>query len=259
MRMWWNGRHDSFRSYWRQLRGGSTPLIRTIRLAVARSWPSATILALSCVIVILILGMAHHALAQATNQNLFKLDARYDDAKKQVVITAQNPPAGYTTFLLARDQSGFSIIRCDLTNTVPPLVGNAYQIEIGPTYCDASGGAGNTYAYTLTASGSNQPTKTLTASVTLGTGSGGTTTGSSYKPLFGTLDLNTFISQMITWVTLRIGPSLVALMILYAGFEYITSKGNEQTIKAAKDRIFGSVIGFILLMLVGTIMRALFL
>ncbi len=27
-RLWWNGRHDTFRAYWAKARGGSNPLSR---------------------------------------------------------------------------------------------------------------------------------------------------------------------------------------------------------------------------------------
>ena len=66
MRMWWNGRHDSFRSYWAKVRGVSTPLIRTIRFSVYKSttysWPAVKLRIsrnyLSVVFVVLFISLA---------------------------------------------------------------------------------------------------------------------------------------------------------------------------------------------------------
>ena len=72
-------------------------------------------------------------------------------------------------------------------------------------------------------------------------------------------NLDKAIEYLINWSAFRIGPALVGIMIVYAGFEYIDSKGNEAMIKEAKDRIIKSLIGLVLLMTVGLMMRAFFL
>ena len=47
--------------------------------------------------------------------------------------------------------------------------------------------------------------------------------------------------------SLLIGASLSALMIIWAGYKYLTSQGNQTQISDAKDIIIGTLIGFALL------------
>jgi len=47
--------------------------------------------------------------------------------------------------------------------------------------------------------------------------------------------------------SLVIGASLSVLMIIWAGYKYMTSQGNQTQISDAKDIIIGTLIGFALL------------
>ncbi len=56
---------------------------------------------------------------------------------------------------------------------------------------------------------------------------------------------------------MEIGVSLVALMIIYAGFKYVTSQGNPSAINEAKDIIIGALSGFAMLVLIYFILEIL--
>lgn len=54
---------------------------------------------------------------------------------------------------------------------------------------------------------------------------------------------------------LRLGAVLTILMLIYAGYRYMTSQGNPSAINDAKDIIIGSLSGFALLLLVYLILK----
>lgn len=56
---------------------------------------------------------------------------------------------------------------------------------------------------------------------------------------------------------LKAGIGLTVLMIIYAGYRYMTSQGNPSAINEAKDIIIGSLSGFSLLLLVHMIISIL--
>lgn len=49
---------------------------------------------------------------------------------------------------------------------------------------------------------------------------------------------------------MKLGIGLTTLMIIYAGYKYMTSQGNPTAINEAKDIIVGSLSGFALLLLI---------
>lgn len=51
----------------------------------------------------------------------------------------------------------------------------------------------------------------------------------------------------------KLGIAIVVLSVIYAGFVYVTSRGDSSKISTAKDRVIGAIVGYILLLLVGTI------
>ena len=55
--------------------------------------------------------------------------------------------------------------------------------------------------------------------------------------------------------SMKIGIGLATLMIIYAGYRYITSQGNPSAINEAKDIIIGSLTGLAMLFLVYFILR----
>ncbi len=49
---------------------------------------------------------------------------------------------------------------------------------------------------------------------------------------------------------LKLGAALTALMIIYAGYKYLTSQGNTSATGEAKEIIIGSLSGFAMLLLI---------
>ena len=56
---------------------------------------------------------------------------------------------------------------------------------------------------------------------------------------------------------LNAGFILATLMVVYAGYRYLTSQGNTTAINDAKDIMIGSIIGFIVLLLAKLILNTL--
>jgi len=57
------------------------------------------------------------------------------------------------------------------------------------------------------------------------------------------------------YYAVRLGAVLVVLMIIYGGYTYIIAQGDSTKLNNAKDRIFGAVIGYLLLLIVGVILN----
>lgn len=63
-----------------------------------------------------------------------------------------------------------------------------------------------------------------------------------------------YINNILTRIYPIVG-ALALLMIIYAGFLYMTSQGNPEKISLAKDIIIGVVIGIALIFLMGLMLR----
>ena len=50
--------------------------------------------------------------------------------------------------------------------------------------------------------------------------------------------------------SIKLGGILTVLMLIYAGYKYMTSQGNPSAINEAKEILFGSLSGFAMLLLV---------
>ena len=55
--------------------------------------------------------------------------------------------------------------------------------------------------------------------------------------------------------SLKLGVALTALMLIFAGYKYMTSQGNPTALNEAKDIMIGSISGFIMLLLVYLILN----
>lgn len=66
------------------------------------------------------------------------------------------------------------------------------------------------------------------------------------------VDANTLLTNVLNQVYLWAGI-IAVIVIIAAGYIYVTSAGNAQAIKKAKDAIFGAVIGLIVIMMAFTI------
>lgn len=53
---------------------------------------------------------------------------------------------------------------------------------------------------------------------------------------------------------LTLGGTLTALMIIYAGYVYMTSQGDNTKINTAKDIFMGTLLGFVLLLTLGMVL-----
>ncbi len=56
---------------------------------------------------------------------------------------------------------------------------------------------------------------------------------------------------------LKLGAALTALMIIYAGYKYLTSQGNTSATGEAKEIIIGSLSGFAMLLLIYLLLNVL--
>lgn len=107
---------------------------------------------------------------------------------------------------------------------------------------------------------SNVLTYTLTASDgTSTTGSGDTlTTGSSEIPTEEKLrtagKLGDYITLLIKWA-IPFGVGAGALVIVYAGYVYMTGQGSPESTKYAKELILGVIVGLAIIILAGVILQ----
>ena len=67
--------------------------------------------------------------------------------------------------------------------------------------------------------------------------------------------LQTYIEKLYNNYLLTIGSALTLIMIIWAGFEYITSSGNPEQVESAKKKLVYTLSGYILLLLVGVIYK----
>jgi len=65
-----------------------------------------------------------------------------------------------------------------------------------------------------------------------------------------------YISAVFTF-SLQLGSALAILMVIYAGYKYMTSQGNPSAINEAKDIIIGSLSGLSMLLLIYLILKVL--
>lgn len=72
---------------------------------------------------------------------------------------------------------------------------------------------------------------------------------------FGTFkSFGEFANEVFRWGMPTIG-SLAVLMFIYAGFLYMTSKGDQANITTAKDIITATIIGLVVLFTAGILMK----
>lgn len=65
---------------------------------------------------------------------------------------------------------------------------------------------------------------------------------------------NDYIYAFLTYAQ-RVGFILVVLSVIWAGYLYLTSQGDSTKLNSAKDRVLGAILGFILLILLSTILQ----
>lgn len=67
-------------------------------------------------------------------------------------------------------------------------------------------------------------------------------------------DFNAYIKAVFDF-SLKLGVALTVLMLIFAGYKYMTSQGNPTALNEAKDIMIGSLSGFIMLLLVYLILN----
>ncbi|PIY96956.1 MAG: hypothetical protein COY66_02175 [Candidatus Kerfeldbacteria bacterium CG_4_10_14_0_8_um_filter_42_10] len=70
----------------------------------------------------------------------------------------------------------------------------------------------------------------------------------------GSADLQTTVIKIIQWILGLLGLVAV-IMILYGGFTWLTSAGNEEKISKAKGVITAAVIGLVIVILSWAVVR----
>jgi hypothetical protein len=55
--------------------------------------------------------------------------------------------------------------------------------------------------------------------------------------------------------SILLGGTLTVMMLMYAGFIYLTSQGDTSKLNQAKEILFGSILGFVLLLFLGLILK----
>lgn len=89
--------------------------------------------------------------------------------------------------------------------------------------------------------------------VNTGTNAGNAGTNGTQTEFGNAQNLGDYISNVFTWV-IHLAEALAVLMLVYAGYLYMTSQGNPDGINQAKDIIIGVVTGIILLFLIEVIL-----
>ena len=72
------------------------------------------------------------------------------------------------------------------------------------------------------------------------------------NPLGGTNDISTLISNIINFLIILAIP-ITAILIVYAGFLYITSAGNDEKVKTAQKALIWAIIGFAIVLVASSV------
>jgi len=86
---------------------------------------------------------------------------------------------------------------------------------------------------------------------------GATSTASSTEfafpnPLGETSDISTLLSKIIDFLILLAVP-ISMILVVYAGYLYITSAGNEQKIQTAQKALIWALVGFAIVLIASSV------
>ncbi len=76
-----------------------------------------------------------------------------------------------------------------------------------------------------------------------------TYTGSKSNPIY-----QQYMSDLYSFAII-LGASLATLMIVYAGYKYMTSQGNQTALNDAKEVLTGALLGLAILLLIRVILN----
>jgi len=80
----------------------------------------------------------------------------------------------------------------------------------------------------------------------------GATTTFDFNPFGETKDIGTLVSKIIDFLIYLAIP-VSTILILYAGFLYLTSAGNEEKIKTAQKALIWALVGFAIVLIASSI------
>lgn len=78
---------------------------------------------------------------------------------------------------------------------------------------------------------------------------------STYAPEFAG-NLDQWLSSVYDW-SIGIGGALAVAVVIWSGFDYVTSAGDTEKINKAKENMMGAIVAFILLLAAAIILKAL--
>jgi len=70
--------------------------------------------------------------------------------------------------------------------------------------------------------------------------------------LFQTSDISTLASNIVNFLIWLAIP-ITAILIVYAGFLYITSAGNEEKVKTAQKALIWAIVGFAVVLIASSV------
>jgi len=80
----------------------------------------------------------------------------------------------------------------------------------------------------------------------------GATTTFDFNPFGETKDIGTLLSKIIDFLIYLAIP-VSTILIIYAGFLYLTSAGNEQKIKTAQKALIWALVGFAVVLIASSV------
>ena len=73
------------------------------------------------------------------------------------------------------------------------------------------------------------------------------------NPLTGTTDITSLISKIIDFLIFDVAFPVAILLVVYAGYLYMSSGGNEQKIKTAHKALIWALIGFAVVLIASSV------
>ncbi len=72
------------------------------------------------------------------------------------------------------------------------------------------------------------------------------------NPLGETSNINTLVSNIINFLIILAIP-ITSILVIYAGYLYITSAGNEEKVKTAQKALIWAIVGFAIVLIASSI------
>jgi len=72
------------------------------------------------------------------------------------------------------------------------------------------------------------------------------------NPLGETSDISTLVSNILNFL-IKLAIPITAILVVYAGFLYITSAGNEEKVKTAQKALIWAIVGFAVVLIASSV------